>query len=302
MENILMIILSSTVISAIITTILTYVTNKRKDTVENIVKERKLWRDELRTISIDISNSKNLNELKKAINKLKVRINPYGMCEEIIFYDSYIWKEIGKLENCNQLSKADLEERKRIFINLVSCLLKFDWERVKNEIKGSIQTKLVIISLCVCFIIYSVLWFWNYHLGAGKIIHYISYCTVYSIFVAAALIIIYLADKWKDGNQFIAYMCIICAIISIVFILWEIILSPYYLFDSLIYLIVFFAPLITLLYSFEVKVLTYKQNTKFYILSSMIIVGETKIDKKYKIFFRKYDRLPSGDKIKFIKK
>mgnify|MGYP007083674938 CR=1 FL=1 len=47
MENILMVILSSTVISAIITTILTFVTNKRKDTVENIIKERKIWRDEL---------------------------------------------------------------------------------------------------------------------------------------------------------------------------------------------------------------------------------------------------------------
>lgn len=297
-----MIILSSTVISAIITTILTYFTNKRKDTVENIVKERKLWRDELRTISIDITNSKNLNELKKAINKLKVRINPYGMCAEIIFYDSYIWKEIGKLENCSQLSKADLEKRKIIFINLLSCLLKFDWERTKSEIKGNIQTKLVIISLCVCFIMYSVLWFWNYHLGAGKIIHYISYCTVYLIFVAAALIIIYLADKWKDGNQFISNVCITGLIISVVFILWKNILFPNYLLDSKINWIIFWAPFITLLYSVEVKMVTYMQNIRFYILSSMITVGETKINKKYKVFFWWNDKLPSGDKIEFIKK
>lgn len=302
MENILMIILSSTVISAIITTILTYITNKRKDTVENIVKERKLWRDELRTISIDITNSKNLNELKRVINKLKVRINPYGMCVEIIFYDSYIWKEIGKLENCNQLSKADLEERKIIFINLLSCLLKFDWERTKNEIKGNIQTKLVIISLSVCFIIYSILWFWNYYLGAGKIIHYISYCTIYSIFVAFSLLIIYLSDKWKDGKQFKAYMCLIGMFMSVVLILWKNILFPNYLLDSKTNWIVFLAPFITLLYSVEVKMVTYMQNTRFYILSSMITVGETKINKKYKVFFWWNNKLPSGDKIEFIKK
>lgn len=118
MDNVITIILSSTVISAVITASITFLINKRKDVVENIVKERKTWRDEIREISIDITDSKNLIELKNAINKLKVRINPYGMCKEIVFYDSYIWKEITKLENCNQLSKNELERRKIIFIDL----------------------------------------------------------------------------------------------------------------------------------------------------------------------------------------
>lgn len=302
MENIFAIILSSTVISAIITTILTFVSNKRKDTVENIVKERKLWRNELRTISVDITNCKKLCELKKTINNLKVRINPYGMCGEMIFYDSYIWKEISKLENCNQLSKTDLEERKRIFINLVSCLLKFDWERSKNEIKGNLQTKLVISSLCISFILYSVLWFWNYYLGAGKMIHYMSYCIIYLIFVAFSLIIIYMSDKWKSSKQFKGYMYLSVLSIGFILYLWKKILFPNYLLDSKINCIIFWAPFITLLYSVEIKMLAYMKNTRLYILSSMITVGETKIDKKYKIFFWWNNKFPSGVEIEFIKK
>ncbi|WP_308698352.1 hypothetical protein [uncultured Thomasclavelia sp.] len=96
MVNLITIILSSTVISAIITTFLTFTTNKRKDTVEYIIKERKIWRDELRLISNNIAESKNLRELKVAISKLKVRINPYGLANNLIFYDSYIWEQINK--------------------------------------------------------------------------------------------------------------------------------------------------------------------------------------------------------------
>ena len=60
MKDIFIAIFSSTVISAVITTIYNSFTNNRKDILENIVKERKTWRDELRVISCDVAQSKNL--------------------------------------------------------------------------------------------------------------------------------------------------------------------------------------------------------------------------------------------------
>lgn len=299
MDNAITIILSSTVISAVITASITFLINKRKDVVENIVKERKTWRDEIREISIDITDSKNLIELKNAINKLKVRINPYGMCKEIVFYDSYIWKEITKLENCNQLSKNELERRKIIFIDLISCLLKFDWERSKNEIKGNIQTKLVITSLCAGFVIDSILWFCNCTFETENIINYISYCTVYFIFVVLSLLVIYWADKWKNRKQFSAYILLTVMFAIVIFMLWSKVSFSDFLLNSATHWIAFLMPLLTLLYCVETKVITYKQNVKFYILSSMIIVGETKISIKYKMFFRKSDKFPSGKKVEF---
>lgn len=132
MENLFTIILSSTVVPAIITTFLTLFSNKRKDTIENIIKERKIWRDELRLISLDIAKSSNLKELKIAISKLKVRINPYGLARDFVFYDSYIWEQISKLEKSQQIVKGELEKVKNTYINLISCLLKFDWGKIKK--------------------------------------------------------------------------------------------------------------------------------------------------------------------------
>lgn len=296
MENAVTIILSSTVISTIITTLVTIFINKRKDTIENIIKERKNWRDDLRVISLEISKSKNLKELKHIVGKLKVRINPYGLAKEDIFYDTFIWKQIIELEKCKKMKREELQKYKNRYINLISCLLKFDWEKSKNEIKGSIQTKFVVVSLIICYLFYSIKWLCDFGFEKEKNMDYISHCVVYTIFVAFALITINLMDKWKNENQLIFYIGIGLIGTLMYILLWNNIDAFSFTMIDIILLIV---PIITLLYSAETKLLIYKRNIKLYILASIVATGNTKIDKKYKIFFKGNEKLPSGEEIIF---
>lgn len=299
MENVFTIILSSTVITAIITTFLTFFTNKRKDTVENIIKERKAWRDELRTISCEISKSKNLKELKIAVSGLKVRVNPYGLATKLIFYDSNIWDLIINLEKCRQISKKDLENYKVLFINNISCILKYDWERSKNEIKGNIQTKLVIISLIISFLLYTLRWYSYYEIDNKMLESYISYCVIYLVFAAFSLIIINVVDKWVSKRQLISSILLIVMLTGIICYLWHILFYVPPALSSVIDSIIFFSPFITLLYCAETKFITYKSNMKRYILASMLSNGITKIDKKYKVFFDRRDKQILSDTISF---
>ncbi len=48
MNDIVTIIFLSTLLTTIFTSIFNLSTNKRKDSIENITKERKTWRDEMR--------------------------------------------------------------------------------------------------------------------------------------------------------------------------------------------------------------------------------------------------------------
>lgn len=299
MENILTIVLSSTVISAIITTILNFVTSKRKDTVENIVKERKNWRDELKIISNEIAMSKNLSQLKIAVSKLKVRINPYGIGKNTIFKDSHIWEEIRKLEKNEKMTKHDLEKNKIVFVDLISCLLKYDWERSKNEIKGNIHTKLVIISLVTCYIFYSIKWFWNYKLNGADISQYITYCIIYAVFIAFSLLMINLMDKWCEKKELLFFFYIGVSGYIFLFYFWNNLLPNFGLNEKIDF-IIFFIPLITLIYSAECKLIFYMNNVRYYIMASALSIGTNKINKKYKIYFgNRIKEFPSGEKIIF---
>lgn len=303
MENIAVVILSSSVVSAIITTFLAFFTNRKKDTLENIVKERKIWRDELKTIANSIAKSKNLEQLKIEISKLKVRINPYGMGTNSIFRDSHIWEQIRQLEKYEKITKDDLEKNKIIFVNLISCLLKFDWERAKNEIKGNIQTNLVIVSLISCYILYSIKWFWDYNSGSEKIINYISDCIMYSIFMAFSLLIIYLVDKWKNKAQL--YFIIFTTItVSVIILLACYVFLPNWGLNWNIGTVILLIPILTFIYSAETKLFFYMNNVRYFLLASASSIGTNKIDIQYKIFFefagKKISEFPTGEKIIFV--
>lgn len=294
-----MVILSSTVISAIITTILTFVTNKRKDTVENIIKERKIWRDELRLISNEIATSKKLKELEVAASKLKVRINAYGIGRNSIFMDSYIWEQIRKLEKNENITNDDFKRTKVIFVDLISCLLKYDWERAKNEIKGNIHTKITIISFALCYIFYSIRWFLNCYSNEGEMDQYITFCIMYSIFIAFSLLINNLIDKWYKKEQLIFFLFIGTVGYLFLFILWNYML-PHLGFLDLIDWFIFSILLITLIYNTECRYVFYRNNVAYYILASAVSVGTNKINKRYKIFFGdRIEEFPSGEKIVF---
>lgn len=207
-KDILTIAFSSTLITTLITGMLNLLTSKKKDAIENITKERKEWRDQLRIISKAIAESENIAQLHVAISDLKVRINAYGIAKNFVFYDTHFWKQINRLEsdNNNSYSEENLKDIKIAFVNQISCLLKYDWERSKAEIKGNTQTKIVAISLMISFFFYSLRWFYYYSSGTGKIDDYLSYCILYTLLVAFSVLVIYGANKWKNSFQFYSYI------------------------------------------------------------------------------------------------
>ncbi|EOS26519.1 hypothetical protein C806_01255 [Lachnospiraceae bacterium 3-1] len=294
MEGIVTIILSSTVISAIITTLVNIFINRKKDMIENITKERKNWREDLRKVSLDIAKSENLKELKVAISKLKVRINAFGMIDAFVLHDSYLWEQIKRIEKCEKMSKNKLEKNKTICVNLISCLLKFDWERTKNEVKGDLYTKFVIISFCCCFLLYSIKWFIFYKYDREMMLDYVSYCEIYLFLFVASLIIIYFIENWKTFRNLKLYIFISSTVF--IMILIHIVRLNFDLFwSSPIDQLIFVTPLGTIVLCMEFKIFLYRRTIKNYIMASTISVGKTKIEKKYKIFFNRYDKITFVD-------
>lgn len=299
-NDIVTIIFSSTLLTTIITLVFNLLTYKRKDSIENIIKERKTWRDEMRVIALSISKSESITELHIAISELKVRINAYGIAFNSIFADSHIWEQIFIAESMESLSPNEFDKIKRRLVNQISCLLKYDWERAKAEIKGNTQTRVVIVSLIISFLLYSFRWFYNYNIGSGKIMNFLSYTVFFILFSAFAILMINLADKWKNTVQF--YLFILGSILGIGLLYWFKYISlpsalPFDITDWIISL----APIITLIYSLETKMLTYRRNVSRFILASALSCGTTKIHKKYKVFFNKknYCNLFTEEKITF---
>ncbi len=299
-NDIFTIIFSSTLLATIITSVFNVLTNKRKDSIENIIKERKTWRDEMRVISLSISRSKDITELQIAISELKVRINAYGIAYNSIFADSHIWEQIFIVESKESLSPKEFDNIKRMLVNQISCLLKYDWERAKAEIKGNMQTRVVIVSLIVSFLLYSFRWFYNYNIGSGKIMNFLSYAVIFILFSTFAILMISLTDKWKNTVQF--YVFILCSVIGMVFLYGFMYIFlpsalPYDITDWIIRI----APFITLIYSLQTKLLAYRRNVSYFILASALSCGAIKIHKKYRIFFNRknYINLLTGEKIIF---
>ena len=135
-------IMASSVISAFVSSVVIFLSSRREQYIINIVQERKKWRDELREIADDISKLNNTSELKNQIDKLKVRINPFGINHiqknevmDHISQDSYFWELFSIYEKNDDEFRLN-NNLGSCLIEYISCLLKNDWERSKFEIIG----------------------------------------------------------------------------------------------------------------------------------------------------------------------
>lgn len=131
------IIFSSTVIVALITGIFSFISSKKQDALQYITAERKIWREEIRDIAKRISNADKKN-MKKILVELKVRLNPYGQYYSKEYSNDYhIWEVIHKLENKDTCDDC-YHKLRDLLVDYLALLLKYDWERSKDEAKGNI--------------------------------------------------------------------------------------------------------------------------------------------------------------------
>lgn len=141
-DNILKILLTSGVVGTLITVILQLTQGFQKDKIDNVINERKAWREKIRAIAVKIQGSYKC-DIKNILSELKVRLNAYGIESENDYKkDTHIWDIVRKMENTDYNQKeysGDFEVDKKLLVEYLSLLLKHDWERSKNEIFGNIK-------------------------------------------------------------------------------------------------------------------------------------------------------------------
>lgn len=154
-------ILTSAVVSAFITGFAGYLASRRENMLKYITEERKIWRNEMRGIADDIEKAQPDN-MGKELTMLKVRINAYGNTQpDNCHKDGHIWSLIKKLEKEHGDSEGYIQ-KKRLLVAYISLLLKDDWERSKEEVRGTfekiLQILLILFSAAVFAFYYFVQW------------------------------------------------------------------------------------------------------------------------------------------------
>ena len=142
MNNLLQIILSSTLIVAVINNFINVYNHNKDSKLQFITSERNNCRNEIKKIACELQKSTpdtggTSEDIKIILTKLKTRLNAYGIKRYSlntandpfdVFKDEHIWKIIYDMEISNDRNKVTT------LINYLSCLLKFDWERSKKEV------------------------------------------------------------------------------------------------------------------------------------------------------------------------
>ncbi|MGN6715409.1 hypothetical protein, partial [Anaerocolumna jejuensis] len=173
-------ILSSIVISGIMTTLFTFIATRYSSKLSYITNERKQWREEIRKLAEEIYESTPFT-IGKVVTKLKVRINAYGLINDIDFEkDSYIWKIIDRIELAKSLD--EFNQYKSILIKLLSLLLKDDWEKAKYEVNGNVYNVMEKLLLFTSFGSFLFVYFRIFKLN-------INYNLISCVFIIIVLIL-----------------------------------------------------------------------------------------------------------------
>ncbi|HFR3773957.1 TPA: hypothetical protein ACHVGQ_000156 [Streptococcus suis] len=148
MQDNLITIISGAGLGAILSAVLVFFNNSKRNTLDYIVRERSEWRKELQEILDDLFF---VSKRSGAVDRLKNRINPYGKflkedsTQEYYLKDGHIWTVLQDIEiNKLDLSKMELLE------NYIRLLWKYDWEKSKKETKYNI---LASTYCCIIFLL-----------------------------------------------------------------------------------------------------------------------------------------------------
>lgn len=145
-------------VSTIISIIFTFFQTNKKNNLDFITKERAEWRNDMKSIIVDLLDGGNRRHV---ISRLKTQINPYGYNRNLKYgndyymNDGHIWDLLKnfthKDEECEQLSRY------------LELLLKYDWERSKNEVRIN-NTHMWNILRWGLIVLNTIMFFW-----AGKV-------------------------------------------------------------------------------------------------------------------------------------
>tara|TARA_R110000823_G_scaffold47903_16_gene121950 strand:+ start:42438 stop:43061 length:624 start_codon:yes stop_codon:yes gene_type:complete len=143
-------LLGSAVAASLITALFAKAQTDKGAIVDNIIKERKAWRDKLRVLvscTEGFFNKRDSGGLASIEAQLVVLLNPYDSEDLAIIH------ALNRIPE--KWEKAHLEE----FVDRVAYLLKHDWERVKQESGTRISPQtLALASLVVAVVVTTTEW------------------------------------------------------------------------------------------------------------------------------------------------
>lgn len=120
-------VLSSGVVAGLIAGLVTLRTSERKIAMEHITKQREVWRDKIRTKSLDVTTAiecKALSRLCELHTEFSHLLNPEDQMDVEI------------LDLLKEFKNNTFDDAKHVeFVERVSLLLKHDWQRAKREAK-----------------------------------------------------------------------------------------------------------------------------------------------------------------------
>lgn len=259
-------IISAVGISTIVSAIIAFVQNNKKNNLDFVTKERSEWRKKLKEILSELSDD---SKKESAIIKLKSEINPYGRNMEFKNTKPYYMKEGHIWDLLDRGDDVDFD-RLGFYIEL---LLKFDWERSKSEV-GFKPTKTInrVLNCLLLFLslycIYHIVSF-NIQSGGYNILHVINLATcivAYLLILIQPLITDNIISNPPEKEEAQVWIFIIFYAFPFVYIICNLIyifkLTPSFYFISVILI---FAYEIFYLYQIYIYEDTYVSEIKRYL-------------------------------------
>lgn len=158
-------ILGSSAFSMIITLVFNWAQNRKNDSLSYITEERKVWREKIREISSKIEQYtyQEKDKMGQELVQLQMNINPYGKASATdCIHDGHIWSVIQQIKN-SQNSK-EFEENKQLLLDYLALMLKDDWERSKEEVRGYSKLAVYMVIVGILFALYAILYFYIFKL------------------------------------------------------------------------------------------------------------------------------------------
>ena len=210
-QSVLTIILSSTVIAALISALVSKLNHDKANKLKYITEERQRWRKELREAAVElrrIGKNDNWNGFKtvaEAKTFFQARLNPDD--NEDIKLISLFKEQDGEIpaENLNELSEA------------ISSLLKHDWERVKQETSstGLKRAHIIILVLVLSLLVLCYTKLLDPLIGAivgdseinATLIKSVSVSCLYALLIVLLIVLLLLTLldwKWRHCSKMVS--------------------------------------------------------------------------------------------------
>lgn len=132
--------------------------------------------------------------------QLEVNINSYGKAlEDDYEKDSHIWREIEELKRIDK--KKEFNVHKELLIYYLSLMLKEDWERSKQEVKGYSRTFIEVILIPIINCIMGTYYSYKLDNGFDGIVEILANTIIISVIIICIFKNLLDMLIWRNANH-----------------------------------------------------------------------------------------------------